>query len=165
MLIGLHGVNSGSACNTQSMFFNKIGNRKKLKKLKKRSSPGCNSESKARTHFHFLYTLVGGLHEMRLHKIIIRKFRRRTRRRRFKIIFFFLPNYSYSRKSTNSRMGKGKGKFRRLLTLLKAHHPLAGFRGISLARINRFLLRTWDRFHLTLTLRPREYRLRRHLRK
>lgn len=132
------------------MFFTKIGNRKKLKKLKKRRPPGTNIDTKLKAHYQYLYTSQGGLHEMRLHKMIIRKFRRRTRRRRFKLLFFFIPNYSYSRKSTNSRMGKGKGRSRRLMALLKSYHPIAAFRGVSINRIKRFLVKTWRRYHLTL---------------
>ena len=77
--------------------------------------------------------------ELRLHKLILRKFRRRAKRRKFKVTFFFLPNYSYSKKSTNARMGKGKGKVRRLMALVKTYQPLVAFRGIGLARILRFV--------------------------
>jgi hypothetical protein len=125
------------------VFYNTVSNKKKLKKFKNRRAPQVWSSGIKKTHYHYIYTKVGGLLELRIHKLILRKFRRRSKRRRFKIIFFFLPNYSFSKKSTNSRMGKGKGKFRRLLSLLKTKQPLVAFRGIAFARILFFIKRIW----------------------
>lgn len=121
------------------MFFNKVSNKKKLKKFKQRRAPRTYTLGTRKTHYSYIYAKCGGLAELRLHKLILRKFRRRAKRRKFKMIFFFLPNYSYSKKSTNARMGKGKGKFRRLLARLKTHQPLVALRGIAFTRVLLFI--------------------------
>lgn len=121
------------------MFYNNVSNKKKLKKFKNRRMPKTYVSGMKKTHYHYIYAKIGGLLELRIHKLILRKFRRRSKRRRFKIIFFFLPNYSFSKKSTNSRMGKGKGKFRRLLAFLKTKQPMVAFRGIAFTRILFFI--------------------------
>jgi ribosomal protein L16/L10AE len=121
------------------MFFHKFSNRKKLRKFKKRSIPGIHTKSFSKLLYSVIYYKSGGVTELRLHKAILRKFRRRAKRRRFKIIFFFFPNYSYSKKSTNARMGKGKGKVRRLLALVRTTQPLVAIRGFGFRRILQFV--------------------------
>jgi ribosomal protein L16/L10AE len=125
------------------MFFHKFSNKKKLKKHKGRRAPRTYTKGIRKTHYNYIYIRRGGLTELRLHKLILRKFRRRSRRRRFKVLFFFLPNYSYTKKGVNSRMGKGKGKFQRLLASLKTYQPLVAFRGIAFERILFFVKRVW----------------------
>lgn len=132
------------------MFYNKVSNRKKLRKFKKRTYPRPQVCSMRKTHKAYIYHRVGGLMELRVHKLILRKFRRRAKRRKFRVTFFFLPNYSYSKKSTNSRMGKGKGKVRRLMALVRTCQPLVSFRGISFARILRFTRKVWRTDHVEL---------------
>lgn len=40
-------------------------------------------------------------------------------------------------------MGKGKGKFRRLLAFLKTKQPMVAFRGIAFTRILFFIKKIW----------------------
>lgn len=125
------------------MFFHKFSNRKKLRKFKQRTTPRIHTSNLTKLGYSVIFFKSGGVSELRVHKAILRKFRRRAKRRRFKIMFFFFPNYSYSKKSTNARMGKGKGKVRRLLAKVKTTQPLVAIRGIAFHRILQFLKKYW----------------------
>jgi len=120
------------------MFFDKIVNKKKFKKFKRRSTPKTTFNTNkmyVRTH---VYYPSGGRVELWVYKRILRVFRRRSRRRRYTLNFLFRPNYIHSRKSKNSRMGKGKGKFSRLTLNLPANKLFMTVTGLSHQRVVLF---------------------------
>ncbi len=57
----------------------------------------------------------------------------------FKIWFFLLPNYVFSKKSKNSRMGKGKGSFLRWVFRIQRGLTIVEFTGLSLYRLKKIL--------------------------
>ena len=121
------------------MFYNKLQNRKKIKKLKKRSAPPGYTKKAFKKGHVLVHYKTGGLLELSIYKRIIRGFRRKVRRKKYTIIFLFLPNYAHTRKSAKSRMGKGKGKFRRFLVKLKAMQPIMSVRDLAIKRLFFFL--------------------------
>ena len=61
----------------------------------------------------YVYYMPGGNMEVDIVKHVLEGFRRVVKRRRYKLNFMTKPSYMVFRKSKNSRMGKGKGKFQR----------------------------------------------------
>ena len=61
------------------------------------------------------------------------KFKKKTK----KVWFFLSKNYPLTKKSKNSRMGKGKGKFVRYCSRILAHHSIFEFSGFSILNLNR----------------------------
>lgn len=123
------------------MFYTKVTNKKKLKKFKERTRPTMRLKQETLRNKNYLYFAKGGLLELRLYKLIIRRFRRKLRRKRYKLNFFFLPNYAKTRKSKNARMGKGKGKFQRYLAQLRSYHTVAIIQGFGYRRLVQFFRR------------------------
>lgn len=70
----------------------------------------------------------------------------------YKIWVNLLPNYVISRKSKNSRMGKGKGAFIRWVVRLKQNHILSEFKGISVYRLKKVLIKFNKKFNCQLFL-------------
>lgn len=71
-------------------------------------------------------------------KLFIKKLRKLNKKKRFRTYIRFCANRVYSKKSTNSRMGKGKGKFVRFFYSCKRQKPLAILRRFSKVRSARF---------------------------
>lgn len=76
--------------------------------------------------------------ELYIYKIFIKKLRKLNKRKRFKTKIRFCSNRVYSKKSTNSRMGKGKGKMQRLFYSSSYLKPVAIFFKCSKIRSSRF---------------------------
>ena len=77
----------------------------------------------------------GGNFELPIMRIIIKTFRRRSRRRGYRLNFFFKPNYFIFRKGKNARMGKGKGRFKRLSLNLRKNKLFMAISGLSHTRV------------------------------
>jgi large subunit ribosomal protein L16 len=73
-------------------------------------------------------------------------------KKNYKIWVNILPNYVISRKSKNSRMGKGKGSFERWVVRLKQGHILSEFIGIPKYRLNLILCKFNKKFNMKLYL-------------
>lgn len=73
-------------------------------------------------------------------------------KKNYKIWVNILPNYVISRKSKNSRMGKGKGSFERWVVRLKQGHIVSEFVGIPKYRLNLILLKFNKKFNMKLYL-------------
>jgi penicillin-binding protein-related factor A (putative recombinase) len=117
------------------MFYTKITDKKKLRKFKKRSEPRLDFKKVPHNRRTYIYYPSGGNIELVIYKYIIKAFRRRSRRKRYKLNFFFKPNYVITKKSKNARMGKGKGKFRRFSLKLSKNKFFMAISGLSHHRI------------------------------
>ena len=141
------------------MFYNKVTNRKTLRKFKKRGLPSMDSDYKVKKGFTYVWLPKGGNIELAFYKRILRRFRRRVRRRKYKVLFRFLPNYSYTRKIKNSRMGKGKGRFSRLALKLTAFKVIMIIKGLSHRRVECFLKKLRSAFKFNFLISNSRLRL------
>jgi len=143
------------------MFYTKITDKKKLRKFKKRSEPGLDFKTPPYNRRTYVYYPSGGNMELIIYKYIIKAFRRKSRRRRYKLNFFIKPNYIITKKSKNARMGKGKGKFRRFSLKLRKNKLFMAINGLSHYRIVRFFKKIKQTVGLNFTVsRNRAYRRR-----
>lgn len=88
-------------------------------------------------------------------KIIKRKKKKKSNniiQKNYKIWVNLIPNYVISRKSKNSRMGKGKGSFERWVIRLKQGFILSEFIGISKYRLTQVLIKFNKKFNMKLCL-------------
>ena len=119
------------------MFITKISNKKKLRKFKKRSKP-LTINNWLFSNYGLVF-IGGGFLKLNFFKRIIKIFRKKTRKRGKRVWLFFLINYSRSRKSRMSRMGKGKGKFKKYALFLKNYKIFCKFSGYSYFRVVKFI--------------------------
>jgi len=77
--------------------------------------------------------------ELKYFKFIIKKFRKLSKKKKFKVWVNFCCNHAWFKKSKNARMGKGKGKFVRFFFKATNCKPLIIFSRISKIRIIKFL--------------------------
>ncbi len=70
----------------------------------------------------------------------------------YKIWVSLLPNYVISKKSKNSRMGKGKGSFTRWVVRIRQGYTLAEFLGVPKYRILKILTKFNKKFSMKLCL-------------
>lgn len=112
--------------------------------MKVRSSLGILN-LKADSYLNFVYFNKSSTLEMRYLVILkktIKKIRHkvpRLTRKRVSILFLSLKkNYYYSKKSKNSRMGKGKGNITRPAIRVKKFKPFIYFKGIYTPSIEKF---------------------------
>jgi large subunit ribosomal protein L16 len=75
-----------------------------------------------------------------------------------KMWFFLLPNYILSKKSKNSRMGKGKGSIRRWIIRIHGGSILLEFKGVSNWRIITILNKIQQRIKVKLKFFTKEIR-------
>ena len=61
--------------------------------------------------------------ELRFIKFVFFKFRRCFVRKKYFLTLNIKPNFSFSKKSKNARMGKGNGSFKRPVKLIKVAKP------------------------------------------
>lgn len=71
-------------------------------------------------------------------KLLVKKRKKFNKFKLLQIWVFLKPNYPISKKSKNSRMGKGKGVFLRWVTKLNRGFILFEFRGINIYRLSKF---------------------------
>ena len=70
----------------------------------------------------------------------------------YKIWVNLLPNYVISRKSKNSRMGKGKGSFERWVIRVRQGFILSEFIGIPKYRLQKIIIKFNKKFNMKLCL-------------
>lgn len=75
-----------------------------------------------------------------------------TIKKNYKIWINLLPNYVISRKSKNSRMGKGKGSFERWVIRLKQGFIISEFLGIPKNRLKLILNKFNKKFNMKMYL-------------
>jgi hypothetical protein len=120
------------------MFFNKISNRAKMKKQKNRREPSVYSKRDHQSRRLLVLKKEGGNLELFTYKKIIRKFRKWSKKKKYRIEFRFTPNHIFSNKVKNSRMGKGKGKYTRLVVRLASYSTFMVLTGISPLRLTKY---------------------------
>lgn len=140
------------------MFFNKIANRAKAKKHKKRGTPGLLSNREHQHHKAVVFIKAGGNLELFIYKKIIRRFRKWVKRKKYKIRFRFTPNHIFSTKNKNSRMGKGKGKYKRLLVRFNAYDTFMVVEGISHLRLIKYFRAMELYFRNVFVIKPNDSR-------
>lgn len=84
--------------------------------------------------------------ELKVMKVIIKMVRRKIRRKKLKAWVLFCCNHAWFRKKKNSRMGKGKGDYKRNVFRGRACKPVLIFKNISKYRLIRFTkkLNMWN---------------------
>lgn len=89
-------------------------------------------------------------------KLIIKKKSKKNKgkgmQKNYKIWVNILPNFIISRKSKNSRMGKGKGSFERWVVRVKQGFIISEFIGISKHRLKQILVKFNKKFNMRLVL-------------
>lgn len=70
----------------------------------------------------------------------------------YKIWVFLLPNYILSKKSKNSRMGKGKGGFLRWIFRIQRGLIISEFLGISYYRLKKIIIHLKKKLKLKISL-------------
>lgn len=124
--------------------------------FKFRCAPKVSHYSRPKVSGTYIYYPSGGNLELFVYRRVIRSFRRRSRRRRYKLLFRFLPNYTITSKGQNSRMGKGKGKIVRASIQFRTNKLFMIVRGLSYYRILFF----FKRFYKTTGIRFLAFRVK-----
>lgn len=75
--------------------------------------------------------------ELNFLRFIFFKFRRCFVRKKYFLTLHIAPNYMFSKKSKNARMGKGVGSFKRPVRSVKMHQPLIYSTMFSIKRFLR----------------------------
>ena len=131
------------------MYLNKIKIQKNIKRFKNRRMAKFIYDNK---YFNFLntklvYNRVSYIFnrfslflELKIYKFFIKKLRRMSKRKHFKSFLNICCNHYFSRKSKNSRMGKGKGKFVRYVYRTISLKPVFTFIRISKKRLIKFTI-------------------------
>lgn len=129
------------------MYLNKIEIQKKITRFKRRKPTKLGLRLnlfKIKQHnfaftkyVHIYFKDLNNL-ELKFYKFFIINLRRFSKKKKMIAYIFLTANHCFSKKSTNARMGKGKGKFRRLVNNRKALKPLFIFYKFSLIRIIKF---------------------------
>jgi hypothetical protein len=133
---------------TNKLYLNKIKIQKKIKRFKKRRSLSCSYKStmfnlhsnKTRLPtWSYVFSRLSMFIELKFYKFFIFKLRRLSRRKKFKSFVNICCNHCFSKKSKNSRMGKGKGKFVRYVYRSLPMKPIFSFYRMSKVRINKLV--------------------------
>jgi len=129
------------------MYLNKLKTQVKLVKFKKRFVPKLIFKENIFslvfkktffTKFSYIFLSNSINIELFFYKFFIKKLRKLSRRKNFKSFIFLYCNHCFSKKSKNSRMGKGKGKFVRFICRKYFLQPVFVFSKISSIRIQKF---------------------------
>jgi hypothetical protein len=131
------------------LYLNKIKIQKNIKQFKHRS---FNKNIFNKSYFSyknififknkvsFVFNKFSLFLELKVYKFFIRKLRRLTKKRKFKSFVNICCNHCFSRKSKNSRMGKGKGKFVRFVYRSISLKPIFSFIKLSKTRLFKFTM-------------------------
>ena len=125
------------------MYLNKIKNIK-LSKFKNRSkSSTFFSKNKFsisnNVNLYKIFCKNTLLLELKYYRFFFLKLRKISKKKKFYSFVFLSCNHCFSKKSKNSRMGKGKGKFIRYVCRKNLLKPIFIFNKISKIRFNKFL--------------------------
>lgn len=140
----LFGINTNYCIN---LYLNKIKIQKKIKLFKKRKFTSIsfnlnqNNFLKKKNFFLFryVYSRFSMFLELKFYRFFFLRLRRLSKKRKFKSFVFLCCNHIFSKKSKNSRMGKGKGKFVRFVFRTKTLKPIFIFKKISKYRVASFV--------------------------
>jgi len=130
------------------VYLNKIKIQKTIKRFKNRKSQKveynenffiCSLLNIHTLHLAYVYCRNLLFMELRFYKLYFLKLRRINKRRLVKVYVYIMCNHNFSRKSKNSRMGKGKGKFVRFVFRSKIMKPIFIFNKISNYRLYKFI--------------------------
>lgn len=130
------------------MYLNKLKLQKQLKKFKNRKKQklifndsifSFNNKNRLYNNSICIYVKNLILIELKIYRFFFLKLRKLSKKKNFKLFVLISCNHCFSKKSKNSRMGKGKGKFLRYVFRYKLLNPLFIFYKISLNRVFKFL--------------------------
>lgn len=126
------------------MYFNKRKSQKKLILQKHRFKPKIFFFEKFMfreigTRISYLCVKQSIYLELKYMRILIKFFRKMVKKKKYKVYVRYCCNHAWFRKSKNSRMGKGKGKFVRFFYKSTNVKPLFIFKRISIFRLKKFL--------------------------
>lgn len=129
------------------MYLNKIKIQKQMKMFKKRKKLKLECDTsifkikpnKRFSNWSYIFTRFLTFLELKFYRFFFLKLRRLSRRKKFKSFVHVSCNHFFSKKSKNSRMGKGKGKFVRYVFRTKVLKPTFVFYKISHTRVIKFL--------------------------
>lgn len=124
------------------MYLNKLKFQKKIKKFKNRKkqklvfsdSMFCVKGSNILSSLYFIFFKNRLFVEMRLYRFFFLKLRKLSKRKKIKTFVLISCNHCFSKKSKNSRMGKGKGKFTRYAMRYVSLKPIFIFYKLSYQR-------------------------------
>lgn len=131
------------------VYLNKIKIQKKIKRFKKRRIVGVsynknnfniNSNKSRMASWSFVFSRLSMFLELKFYRFFIFKLRRMSRKRKFKSYVNMSCNHCFSKKSKNSRMGKGKGKFVRYVYRTVTLKPIFSFFKMSKIRVCKFVM-------------------------
>lgn len=123
---------------------------KKFKKTELQyGEAGIAFKQEGRFEIKYIFALRRLLRRLKIRKS---KKKRRVWIRNRSIWFFLFPNFIISRKSKNSRMGKGKGDMIRWTIRVRGGLMLLEFKGFSFYKIKFFQKRIQKNIQLRLTL-------------
>jgi len=132
------------------MFNTPLTNDRSQRNFKLRKRPGVLHYPQAKITGSYVFYPQGGNMELFIYKKIIKSFRKRVRRNRYKLLFNFQSTYTVSSKGPNARMGKGKGKANRPSLSLKSNKLFLIVKGLSYYRVcfffKKFYKQTGIRF-------------------
>lgn len=143
------------------MFKPKKRKGKYIRKFKQRQEPRVHTLKKQEYRWtSILLVKKSGTFTTRMYLPMIRAFRKFIKKKKYRLKFRFRINYMVTRKSRQSRMGKGKGKIKGFLIKLPRNKIFLVARGISTTRIWLFFRRIERnmslKFSIKKTFRPRE---------
>lgn len=135
------------------MYFNKKKSQKKLVLQKNRFKPKIKFYKKFMFKNFFVKSAFLCVKqcvylELKYLKILIKFFRKLSKKKKYKIYVNYCCNHAWFKKTKNSRMGKGKGKFVRYFYKSTNVKPLFIFKTVSRIRLKKFLfnLRTMGNY-------------------
>lgn len=113
-------------------------NNKEIMSFKKRYSMGFKKPSILWGDFSMIFEKSYNIEYIYIYnfKKILKKFFKFKKKSK-KVWFFLSKNYPLTKKSKNSRMGKGKGKLVRYCSRILSHHSIFEFSGFSITNLNK----------------------------
>lgn len=129
------------------LYLNKIKLQKKLKLFKKRKKLKITfniknyffMKKKLYYYSKYIFSRFAMFLELKVYRFFFLKLRRLSKRKKFKSFVLLSCNHMFSKKSKNSRMGKGKGKYVRFVFRTKILKPIFIFRKLSKYRLISFV--------------------------
>lgn len=127
------------------MYLNKIKLQNKIKRFKFRKQIKMAYNYNYflyKTNLKFFYKFFCRIYtrflmylELKIYKIFFLKIRKIIRKKKLKAFVNICCNHNFSKKSKNSRMGKGKGKFCRFIYRTTSFKPIFTFFNVSSFRV------------------------------
>lgn len=131
------------------MLLNKIKIQRQIKRFKNRKIQKVtfninnfilNDAKFLRNNYSFIFNRFLLFIELKIFRFYFLKLRRFCSKKKLKSYVYICCNHNFSKKSKNSRMGKGKGKFLRFVFRSKIFKPIFIIYKISKIRIYKFIL-------------------------